>query len=196
MRIWMVGSEMGPFSKTGGLGDVMGALPGELARLGCEVTVVIPYLPSMGERWGIAATGVEVSAFVDGAVRRARVLESRLPGGVRVLLVDEPTYFHRDALYGTAFGDYEDNAQRFAFFAYAALEAGKALAPGPDVIHTHDWQAALVPLLVSAPEHYGADPAVAGAFTVQTIHNLAYQGVFPKDLLPRLGISWSHFTIR
>jgi starch synthase len=191
----MVGSEMGPFSKTGGLGDVMGALPGALARLGCDVTAMIPYLPSMAAHRGIEPTGVEVEVQIDGSRRRARVLESRLEGGVRVLLIDYPPYFDREALYGTAHGDYEDNAQRFAFFCYAAIEAGKAMAPGPDVVQAHDWQAALVPFLLRAPEHYGDDPAVVGTFTVQTIHNLAYQGVFPKTVLPGLGIAWSHFHL-
>jgi len=195
MKVWMVGAEMAPFSKVGGLGDVLGALPRALTRLGAEVTVVIPHLRSMeATRWGIAPTGVEVGARVDGARQVAQILEGRAPGGVRVLFVHHPAYFHRDGLYGTPAGDYPDNPQRFAFFAYAALEAGKSLAPGPDVVHSHDWQTGLVPLLLEAPEHYGADPQFEHAASVHTIHNLSYQGLFPGEVLPRLGISWDHFT--
>ncbi len=195
MNVWMVASEMAPFSKVGGLGDVLGALPGALARLGCQVTVVIPHLPTMDrERFGIAPTGLEVGAGIDGSWRRARILEARGAGGVRVLLVDEPDYFGRPGLYGTSAGDYPDNPQRFAFFSYAALEAARRVAPRPQIVHSHDWQTGLVPLLVRAPEHYGANPEFATTRTVHTIHNLSYQGLFPAELLSALGISWRHFT--
>ena len=191
----MIGSEMAPYSKTGGLGDVMGALPGALARLGCEVTVVVPFLPSMDRaRWGIADSGVDVRARLDGAWRTARVLETRI-SGYRVLFLHYPPYFDRDGLYGTAFGDHGDNAQRFAFFAYAAVEAARQRAPLPDVVHVHDWQAALIPLLLRAPEHYGRFGDLSRAATVLTVHNLSYQGVFPKEALPKLGISWAHFRL-
>lgn len=196
MRIWMIASEMAPLSKTGGLGDVVGALPGALAGLGCEVTAVIPHLPSMtAKRFGLVPTGTVVEARIDGAVRRATVLEATAVGGVRVLCLECPGYFDREALYGTPFGDYPDNAQRFAFFSYAAIEAARVLAPGPDVVHTHDWQTGLVPLLLRDAEHYGSDPFLGEAATVHTIHNLAYQGVFPKEVLPTLGLSWRHFRM-
>lgn len=196
MRVWMITSEMAPFSKTGGLADVAGALPAALSALGCEVTAVIPHVPTISaQRFGVTSTGESVEILLDGARRRAEVLEAEAAGGVRVLLVSYPPYFDREGLYGTPFGDHPDNAQRFAFFAHAAIEAARRVAPGPDVVHTHDWQAGLVPLLLKAPEHYGADPSLGGALSVHTIHNLAYQGVFPKELLPGLGIDWRHFHI-
>jgi starch synthase len=197
MRVWMVGTEMAPYSKVGGLGDVLGALPHALARLGCEVTVILPHLPSVDSpRWEITPTGVSVRVFVDERWQTADVLQAQGAGtgGVRVLFVHYPPYFHREGLYGTRAGDFPDNAQRFAFLAFAALEAGARLAPEPSVVHSHDWQAGLVPLLLKAPEHYGADPRFAGAVRVHTIHNLSYQGLFPAEVLPRLGISWAHFS--
>ncbi|MHB8767052.1 MAG: glycogen synthase [Deferrisomatales bacterium] len=195
MKVWMIASEMAPYSKVGGLGDVMGALPVALAGLGCEVTVAIPHLPSMdAARWGLEPTGLEVEALVDGAWRRASVLEARGAGGVRVLFLRQPEYFDRPGLYGTPAGDHPDNPQRFAYFAYAAVEALRRVAPGPAVVHAHDWQTGLVPLLLRAPEHYGAEPEFARTATLHTIHNLSYQGLFPAGVVPRLGLSWRHFT--
>lgn len=195
MKVWMVGSEMAPYAKVGGLADVLGALPQALVRLGSEVTVVLPHLPAMDSaRWGIAPTGVSVSAWIGGQQQTAEVLEAQGAGGVRVLFVNHPAYFHREGLYGTRAGDFPDNAERFAFFSSAALEAAARCAPGPDVVHSHDWQTGLVPFLLRVPEHYGADPRFAGAVRIHTIHNLSYQGLFPGEVLPRLGISWAHFN--
>jgi starch synthase len=197
MNVVMVAPEMVPFSKVGGLGDVLGALPHALVKLGAQVTVVIPHLASMDSaRFGMASTGVEVRTFLGGSLQTAQVLESKGPGGVRVLALLHPPFFHRESLYGTRSGDYSDNAQRFAFFSHAALEAVKRLVPDVDIVHTHDWQTGLVPFLLRAHEHYGSDTAFSGAATVHTIHNLSYQGLFPADLLPQLGISWDHFQFR
>ncbi|MFU8855530.1 MAG: glycogen synthase GlgA [Deferrisomatales bacterium] len=196
MKVWMVGTEMAPYAKVGGLGDVLGALPQALARIGCDVTVILPHLASIdAARWGLSPTGVSVRALIDGQWQTAEVLEANAPGTgrVRVLFLHHPAYFHREGLYGTPAGDFPDNAQRFAFLCYAALEAGARCAPQPDVVHSHDWQAGLVPFFLKAPEHYGSDPRFAGAVRVHTIHNLSYQGLFPAEVLPRLGISWAYF---
>jgi starch synthase len=197
MNIWMVGTEMAPFSKVGGLGDVLGALPTALAQEGCEVTVVIPYLPAMGRGgWDLTPVDLEVGIQVGGGLHVARFLERRLPGGVRVLFVVCPEFFHREGLYGTPLGDYPDNPQRFALLSYAALEAARRSTTGVDVVHSHDWQSGLIPLLMSAPEHYGADPVLRAARTVHTVHNLSYQGLFPAEVLPELGLSWRHYHLR
>jgi len=197
MKVWMVGPEMAPYSKVGGLGDVLGALPRALVEMGCTVTVAIPHLPPMGGgRWEIAPTGARVEVQVAGTRHRAEVLSTRPAEGMRVLFVHYPPFFDREGLYGTPSGDYADNAERFAFFAYAAIEALKRVAPEPDVVHTHDWQTGLVPFLLRAPEHYGEDPQFSRTASVHTIHNLAYQGLFPAATLPGLGVSWSHFHHR
>ena len=106
--------------------------------------------------------------------------------------MDYPPYFGREALYGTSAGDYPDNAERFALFSRAVLEASKILG-APQVFHCHDWQSALVPILLRT--QYAEDPAFRDVATVFTIHNMGYQGMFPPDTLPLLTLPWDLFTI-
>ncbi len=106
--------------------------------------------------------------------------------------VDYPPFFDREALYGTSVGDYPDNAERFALFSRAVLEASKILGV-PQVFHCHDWQSALVPVLLRT--QYAEDPAFRDVATVFTIHNMGYQGLFPPDTLPLLTLPWDLFTI-
>jgi len=111
---------------------------------------------------------------------------------VQFYFVDYPPYFDRDALYGTALGDYHDNAERFALFSRAVLESAKVLGV-PDVLHCHDWQTALVPILRKTL--YSEDPAFVGVPCVFTIHNLGYQGLFPPEILPLIMLPWDLFTM-
>ncbi|HVN75445.1 MAG TPA: glycogen synthase GlgA [Thermoanaerobaculaceae bacterium] len=187
MRIAHIASEVVPFSKTGGLADVAGALPPALAALGHEVTVVAPGHrttlkdPLPGEPRG------EVSAL--GMTARVNVLLHR---NVRVVLLDCPALYVRPALYSLPDGDFPDNPVRFAFFARAALAAVARLG-GADVVHAHDWQAALAPLLL---RHDGAARfAMPAAKSVLTVHNLAYQGVFPPWVLEACGLGRELFTM-
>jgi starch synthase len=113
-------------------------------------------------------------------------------GGVRYYFVEYPPFFDRDALYGTSAGDYADNAERFALFCRSVLEASKILGV-PDIFHCHDWQSALVPVLLST--QYAEDPAFRDVATVFTIHNMGYQGLFAPDTLPLLMLPWDLFTI-
>jgi len=112
--------------------------------------------------------------------------------GIKFYFVDYPPFFDRDALYGTSAGDYPDNAERFALFSRAVLEASKILGV-PDVFHCHDWQSALVPVMLRTL--YSEDPAFRDVATVFTIHNMGYQGLFPPDILPLLMLPWDLFTI-
>jgi starch synthase len=112
--------------------------------------------------------------------------------GVRYYFVDYPPYFDRDALYGTAAGDFPDNAERFALFSRAVIEASKVLGV-PHVFHCHDWQSALVPIMLRTL--YAEDPAFREVGTVFTIHNMGYQGLFPPEVLPLLMLPWDLFTI-
>src|SRR6202020_2541930 len=112
--------------------------------------------------------------------------------GVRFYFVDYPEFFERDALYGTAGGDYPDNAERFALFSRNVLEATKILGV-PHVFHCHDWQSALVPALLRTT--YAEDPAFKDVGTVFTIHNIGYQCLFPPEVLPLLMLPWDLFTI-
>jgi len=207
MRILTVASEAVPFAKTGGLADVIGALPAALGRLGHDVDVVMPRYRGItaGERRGritvrlggqVAEAGVWIAepepAAVAASPASATKEGSAAPGNVRTIFIDEPGYFDRDFLYGTAGHDYPDNPERFAFLSAAALEWAASIPEHFDVVHTHDWQAGLVPMLLRT----GRSPsALARTPAVFTIHNLAYQGVFEASWLPRLGFGWDLMRI-
>jgi starch synthase len=120
------------------------------------------------------------------------VLSGGHRSGVNFYFIEYPPFFDREALYGSSAGDYPDNAERFALFCRAVLEASKIVGV-PDIFHCHDWQAALVPVLLRT--QYAEDPAFRDAAIVFTIHNMGYQGLFPPDTLPLLMLPWDLFTI-
>lgn len=172
MKILHAGSELTPFARTGGLGDVLEALPAALAAHGHEASVVLPAYRGLlaDERLGARATGVRLHVPVGGRVVEAEIWEGRAPNGVQVFLVRRDESFDRTGLYGEDGRDYGDNAERFILFSKCVVEIARRISPPIDVIHVHDWQAALVPVLVK-------DRKLPIA-TVLTIHNLAYQGSF------------------
>jgi len=191
MHIAFAASEGVPFSKTGGLADVVGALPRALASLGHQVSVFLPRYKQT--KLSDPATVVRsITIPFDDKYRFASVVTSGTQSGVRFYFVECPEYFDRDALYGTAAGDYPDNAERYALFSRAVLEATKILGV-PNIFHCHDWQSALVPVLLRTI--YAEDPAFRDAGTVFTIHNMGYQGLFPPDTLPLLMLPWDLFTM-
>jgi starch synthase len=191
MHIVFAASEGVPFSKTGGLADVVGALPRALVAAGLEVSV---YLPRYRQTQLKDPQTVVPSITIpfDDRYRFCSVVSGGMQSGVRFYFVDYPPFFDRDALYGTSLGDYPDNAERFALFSRAVLEASKILGV-PQVFHCHDWQSALVPVLLRT--QYAEDPAFRDVATVFTIHNIGYQGLFPPDTLPLLTLPWDLFTI-
>ena len=191
MHIAFVASEAVPFSKTGGLADVVGALPRALAAMGHEISVYLPryrHTRIPEERTVVQS----ITIPFDDRYRFCSILTGAGYPGVRFFFVDYPPFFDRDGLYGTASGDFPDNAERFALFSRAVLEASKILGV-PDVFHCHDWQAALVPILLRT--QYVEDPAFHSAGVVFTIHNMGYQGLFPPEILPLLTLPWDLFTI-
>ena len=191
MHITFAASECVPFSKTGGLADVIGSLPPALAYLGHKVTVFLPrYKQTKLDNPPTAVPSITVP--FDDRYRFCSVLDGGVRAGVQFYFIDYPPYFDRDALYGTALGDYHDNAERFALFSRAVIESSKILGV-PDVFHCHDWQTALVPILRKTV--YAEDPAFAGVPCVFTIHNLGYQGLFPSEILPLLMLPWDLFTM-
>ena len=191
MHIVFAASECVPFSKTGGLADVVGALPQALAALGHSVTV---YLPRYKQTKLTDPKTVVRSITVpfDDRYRFCSVLDGGSRAGVQFYFIDYPPYFDRDALYGTSVGDYHDNAERFALYSRAVLEASKILGV-PDVFHCHDWQSALIPVLLRTV--YDEDPAFQGVPCVFTIHNMGFQGLFAPDILPLLMLPWDLFTV-
>jgi starch synthase len=193
MHIAFAASECVPFSKTGGLADVVGALPRALAALGHQVSV---YLPRYRQTKLADPQTVVRSITIpfDDKYRFCSVVAAgtNTPAGVKFYFVDYPPYFDREALYGSPAGDYPDNAERFALFSRAVLEASKVLGV-PHVFHCHDWQSALVPVMLRTL--YAEDPAFREVATVFTIHNMGYQGLFPPDTLPLLMLPWDMLTI-
>jgi starch synthase len=191
MHIAFAASECVPFSKTGGLADVIGALPPALANLGHQVTVFLPrYRQTQLDNPRVVIPSITVP--FDDRYRFCSVLDGGKRSGVQFYFIDYPPFFDRDGLYGTPLGDYHDNAERFALFSRAVLEATKVLG-APDILHCHDWQTALIPILLKTL--YDEDPAFAGTPCVFTIHNLGYQGIFQPEILPLLMLPWDLFTM-
>src|SRR6266705_1006615 len=188
VRILFVASEGLPFSKTGGLADVVEALPKALVVQGHEVAVVLPRYR------GTKATAVVMPRLTipmgGTRLRFPAIADGAQLNGVRYYFVDDPEYFDRDGLYGTSIGEYPDNAERYTEFCRAAIEVAKHVWPA-DVIHCHDWQTALVPVLLRTS--YGDDPLMKDVPVVFSIHNMGYHGQFTKDVLERVGIPPSVF---
>ncbi len=193
MHIVFAASECVPFVKTGGLADVVGALPGELVRQGHAITVYLPLFRPVAAQLQKRKVAIEsLSIPFLGYNRFASVVDGGTRDGVRFFFIDCPALFDREGLYGPGGGDYEDNWERFALFSRAVLEASKQLGV-PDVYHAHDWQAALVPVYLRTV--YALDPALSAAGTVFTVHNAGYQGWFPPQTTERLLLPWEVFRM-
>jgi starch synthase len=182
LRILFAASEGLPFSKTGGLADVIEALPKALVAAGHEVAVVLPRY--RGIKPG-AAVLPSLTIPMGGRLRFPSVLDGSVLNGVRYFFVDDPAYFDRDGIYGGPAGDFPDNAERYSEYCRAVIEIAKHAWP-TDVIHCHDWQAALVSVLLRSA--YASDPLVKDIPVVFTIHNLGYQGLFGVEVLDRASI--------
>ncbi|HSU69622.1 MAG TPA: glycogen synthase GlgA [Tepidisphaeraceae bacterium] len=182
MRVLMVASESVPFAKTGGLADVVGALPRALARLGHEVDVVMPRYR------GIDAEPLGRATVTLGTMTVDAGVSAVVAAGVRTVFIDHGDYFDRDYLYGTSGHDYPDNPERFAFLTQAALTWAFGTGQAYDVAHAHDWQGGLLPVQLS--QMFRMQRAPRRVPCVFTIHNLAYQGIFDASWLPRLGLPW------
>jgi len=187
--VLMIGSEALPFSKTGGLADVLGALPPAIARLGWDVTLFTPRY-----------RGVDAGEFrehfwltIGGYYAEVSLYEVPLGAGARAMLVDSPGMFDREFYYGRGNDDYPDNPRRFALLARAALEWALRQPKGPDLIHGHDWQAGLAPVYLRSM--YALNPTISQSRAVFTIHNLAYQGRFDRSWTPQLDLPLSLYTV-
>ncbi len=194
MRIVVAASECVPFAKTGGLADVIGALAPELAKLGHEVTVYLPlYICARGqlpEKLTYAVRSITIP--FQHCKRKTGIVDGGRLAGVQYYLVDCPDLFEREGLYGTSAGDYPDNAERYALFCRAVLEASKKLGV-PQVFHVHDWQASLIPVYLRTI--FASDTLLSHAGVVLTIHNAAYQGAFPPATTEQLLFPWEIFTM-
>jgi len=192
LRIVFVASEGVPFSKTGGLADVVGALPKALARLGHQLEVVLPRyrMTKPGKPEG---TMQSLTLPLGDGFKFASIQNAGAADSVQTYLVECPSLFDRPGLYQEDGEDYPDNAQRFAAFSLAALELVKRSATPPDIIHCHDWQTALVPIYLRNLFH--EDEFFRNTSVVFTIHNVGYPGLFPAQILPRISLCKDLFTM-
>lgn len=191
MRILMSSSEMAPLAKTGGLGDVLGALPLALAKLGHEVTVVIPFYKHINAaKYGIEVHGDWFDVWV-GNEHIFGGLHKWIPQkGVTVYLVAQDSFFGRDGIYGDSNGSFGDNHKRFIFLSLATLVVARRMIQSniaPDIFHGHDWHAGLIPFYLSEGRLGFNIP------TVFTIHNLQYQGRFAPSVLFDANISSAYY---
>ncbi len=193
MHIVFAASECAPWARTGGLGEVVAALSRQVVAQGHEATVYLPYYRQVRELapdkvYAIRSVTIPFQYYN----RFAAILDGGLHDGVQVYFVDCPELFDRESLYATPSGDYGDNWERFGLFSRAVLEATKQLGV-PDVFHVHDWQAALVAVYLKTL--YASDPVLLHRGTVLTIHNAAYQGLYPAQTTERLLFPWDIFTV-
>lgn len=178
MNIVFVAGEVFPFAKTGGLADVCGTLPVALEALGHDVSIVMPHYRCVGHQESF-------NARADVAV---------IGKNVKVYFINNKRFFDRPYLYGEDMRDYPDSAERFGFFCQETMKLLKDIGRPVDILHCHDWQSGLVPVLLR--ENYAGDPFFANTKAVFTIHNLAYQGVFPREEFLKLGVNEDLFNDR
>jgi starch synthase len=191
MRIALISSEIGPFAKTGGLADVVGALATALELRGHEIYLVMPaYRAVLEGGFSLAKTRQRVAVRLSDRLVEATLLEARLGNNIAIYFIQANRYFDRESLYSTPAGDYPDNAERFVFFSRAALEVLRDQSI--DVAHCHDWQAALVIFFLRAQQHLY--PELRTTRTVFTIHNLGFQGIFPESDWHLLNLDRHWFT--
>jgi starch synthase len=190
MKILFIASEVAPFSKTGGLVDVAGALPAALAALGHEVKVVTPRYADVKSAQ-LTPTGHSLHVRFPFGEEGGPILSARISDHHEVLFLENQRFFGRTGIYGDAFGEFGDNYRRFAYLSVGALQAAQRLQFIPDIVHLNDWQTGLA--AVALRRGFQASP-LSRARCVMTIHNLAYQGQFGKDIMDELGLPWELFT--
>ena len=191
-RILIASSEVHPYSKTGGLADMVAALAKTMARRGHQVGVVTPLYRGILEKHpGIQKLDYSLRLPLGADWVEAEVYTLSPMPGLTIYFIHQPAYYHRGSLYSDSTGDYPDNAQRFIFFSKAVVHLARYLPWQPELVHIHDWQVGLVPLLIRHQremEGWGTPP-----HTLLTIHNLAYQGVFGPEAFPLTNLPTEYF---
>ncbi len=193
LKIAMISSECVPFAKSGGLADVVGALPKALQALGHKVIVILPGYTHVNGHMDNLRPFLSPMGVWMGDIEEWCAVQTTERDGVTFYFIQSDKYFDRYALYHDAdFNDYQDNPRRFGFFTRAALQLCRDIGFAADIIHAHDWQTALAPAYLKI-RHWD-DPILSEAAGVLTIHNIAYQGVYNAAHYGYLGLQWSNFT--
>ncbi|MBF0478547.1 MAG: glycogen synthase GlgA [Candidatus Omnitrophica bacterium] len=172
MHIVFCASEVFPFAKTGGLADVCGSLPLALERLGHEVSIFMPYYKQ------VASQNFPMEQV------KPDILRTTIGKNIKVYFLIHDTYYMRDGIYSDSRGDYGDNLDRYQYFCQRALDTFRDFENPVDIFHCHDWQTALIPVYLK--HWYKCDTFYTQTKALLTIHNIAYQGVFPKQLYGKL----------
>ncbi len=192
MKIAIVAAEITPWAKAGGLADVIGALPAALKQSGAEPVVILPGYRGVLDALKTAPVAENLSVSMGDSSERFDLLRAETRDGVPLYLIKHPGCFDRAGVYGERGADYPDNLHRYVMFGRAAaLAAARFIRP--DVLHAHDWHAAVAPIVASA------DPALrealGSALTAFTVHNLAFQGIFDEADFGLLNIDRSYFSV-
>lgn len=198
MNVVYLSSEVAPFAKTGGLADMAGAIPKNLQKLGVEIIVFMPLYRGVRERaFPLVKTDIQFEVRIGDKGKSGYVYQGYLPDSkVPIYFLDHEPYYGRDGLYNYpgSTKDFEDNSERFIFFALGALEVVKKLRVHPDIVHCNDWQTGLVPAYLKT--RYAGKPFFEHTKSVMTIHNLAYQGWFWHWDMKLTGLDWSLFNAK
>ncbi len=195
LKILFASSEVTPFAKTGGLADVSCSLPQALEALGHEMVLVMPLYRSVKEgKHDLRKQEKSLSVPFRGQSLETQVFAAKTGENIPIYFIQREEFFDRSGLYGTSQGDYFDNPERFIFFSRSVLELVHSLGFQPDIIHCHDWQTGLIPAYFKSL--YAQNPSLQKARTVFTIHNLAYQGVFPREIMAFSDLPSELFSMR
>jgi len=188
LKIMLSASEMAPYAKTGGLADVVSSLPKALAAIGnVDAIAVIPKYGFIDDsHYSLKELPDAIKFSMCGFPYEIKVKYLEFPEGWKAYFLEQGSILSRNDMYG-----YEDDGYRFALFARACIELARFLNFKPDVFHCHDWHAGMIPVYLKTM--YREDPFFKDTATIFTIHNLGYQGVFPKELLPYIDVDWYEF---
>ncbi|KPK98730.1 MAG: glycogen synthase [candidate division Zixibacteria bacterium SM23_73_2] len=196
MKIAIVSPEVFPFAKTGGLADVAGALPKEIAKLGHDVKVILPFYKTIDEKnlslKNLNLQMPELPVASNKVKVKLKSLDNK-ESTVEFLFLDYKPFYNRENLYidPKSGKDYQDNDERFILFSKGVIEILKSLDWSPDIIHCNDWQSALIPAYLKTI--YAGDSFFKNTATVFSIHNIAYQGIFPKESFKKIGVAENLF---
>ncbi|MGR3179962.1 MAG: glycogen synthase GlgA [Candidatus Anammoxibacter sp.] len=193
MNIIFTSSEVAPFAKTGGLGDMVGALPKTLKKAGQDCVIFLPkYKEINKEKFGIKKIDKHITVPLFGKMVDTAIYKTYIDDDIPVYFIENNEYYHRNGIYESNGKEHLDNAERFTFFSRACLCAIKELGINPDIIHCHDWTTGLIPVYLRTI--YKNDAYFKETRTVFTIHNVVYQGVFESGKMEMMGLPWDVFT--
>ncbi|MBR5690760.1 MAG: glycogen synthase GlgA [Verrucomicrobia bacterium] len=192
MKILLATSELYPYSKTGGLADMVAALGKTLAKQGHQVGIVTPLYAGIQEKWpDLEKMDWKLQVSLDWKSVEGAVYQRKTEDGCTLYFIAQGLYFDRDGIYQHKGVDFADNAERYTFFSKAVVNLAEYLPWQPELVHVHDWQTSLVPLLLKHLRSSGAlQRKIASCLT---IHNLAYQGLFAKEVFAMANVPWGYF---